>query len=164
MNARSKSKPESEIGDAAQGLASLHPIEAMTALERSVGSREAAVQWLALATMHAYQSNAKKITLFLDPERRAWAKSVYRPYDLPPPSPGVAEAVFCLLDQELPRSADARGIRVEIEGMAIDVEVRTSTEDGERRVALKFPNRARLVTQTAGFRRFARPRKFTPVR
>jgi hypothetical protein len=116
-------------------------LKEMSELERDEDKDEAALKWLALATLHGITANAKKISIRQSKEGKVQVQAEYRKSELP--SPGmpiggnIIEAVRAITHLEGDKGKTPLAIGVRDGSIEITVNLKRE-EDGES-VTLKFP-------------------------
>jgi hypothetical protein len=121
--------------------ATTDPLKEMSIVKDDEDKDEAGLKWLALATLHGINANAKKISFTRSKNGTAKVTAEYRKSELPSPGPDVGGKIIetvrgiTHLDGEKAKSALALGIRES----SIEVNIKMKrAEDGEK-VTLEFP-------------------------
>ena len=102
---------------------------------------EAGLKWLALATLHGINANAKKISFTRSKNGTAKVTAEYRKSELPSPGPDVGDKIIeavrgiTHLDGEKAKSALALGIRES----SIEVNIKMKRAGDGEKVTLEFP-------------------------
>ena len=82
-----------KVQEMCECYAAKDPLSSMSQMVDEADTDEAAVKWIALATLHGINSNAKKIKISqLGDSVKVTAE--YRPTDLPAPNGDIAEKIF----------------------------------------------------------------------
>ena len=126
-----------KIQEYIDGLASSDPVTEMGRLE-DADTSEAAMKWLALAALHAFQFNAKKITLINAGEGVSWVRAKYRTGNLPTPPSRILKRIFDEVGKDLSSEAGAR-LSLRIQDREYEIEVRLARESDMDKLVLKFP-------------------------
>ena len=121
--------------------ATTDPLKEMSELKKEADKDDAALKWLALATLHGINSNAKKITVTRSEDGDINVSAEYRAAELP--SPGgqignrIIEAVreITHVDQDKGKTPLALGIR----GGNIEISVKVKRDKDNESISLKFP-------------------------
>jgi hypothetical protein len=121
--------------------ASTDPLKEMSALPQDQDKEEAALKWLALATLHALTAGAKSITLAVTPGGQAFVTAKYREGVLPSPGPeigaGIVKAMRQITHLEGPK---AKGpLALGLKNDSLEIKVKVSSKDGQEELTLKFP-------------------------
>jgi hypothetical protein len=117
------------------------PLKEMSVVKNDPDKDEAALKWLALASLHGVNYNAKEVTItrFKDGELRVTAK--YRESELPSPGSEVGAKIMDAvreithIEGDKGKSPLALGIRND----SIELQVKMKTKDDREKVTLKFP-------------------------
>lgn len=116
------------------------PLQAMSQMANDADVDEAAVKWLALATLHGINANAKKITISQAADESVQVIAEYRKTDLPVPSQPIAHKVMEAV-REITHIKDDKGklpLSLGIRGSSIDIQVKVNAKGGHNSVTLKF--------------------------
>ncbi len=121
--------------------ATTDPLKEMSALKKDEDRDEAALKWLALATLHGINSNAKKITINKSKGEDISAIAEYRAAKLP--SPGIiigdkiidAVRTITHLEGKKGKTHLALGIRDD----SLEITVILKRENDNESITLKFP-------------------------
>ena len=121
--------------------ATTDPLKEMSDLEKDVDKEEAALKWLALATLHGINANAKKISIMKTKEGTVKVMAEYRKTDLPPPDSDIGgkiiEVVRGITHMEGDKAKTPLALGVRDGSIELTVKLK-STDDGEK-VSLNFP-------------------------
>jgi len=113
----------------------------MSELETDEDKDEAALKWLALATLHGINANAKKISIKQSKDGKVQVQAEYRKSELPSPGTPIGskiiEAVRAIthMEEDKGKTPLAIGIR---DG-SIEITVSLKKEEDKESVTLKFP-------------------------
>ena len=117
------------------------PLKEMSTIKSEEDQDEAALKWLALSALHGVNGNAEKITITRSKEGDINVSANYRQSELPSPGSAVGakilEAVkeITHIESDKGKTPLALGIRND----SIEVQVEVSSEEGQEKVTLKFP-------------------------
>jgi hypothetical protein len=130
-----------KVQELADCFATTDPLKEMSTLARDADMEEAALKWLALATLHGINSNAEKISLTKRNDGTVTVTAEYRRTELPSPGPQIGEKILGAargithLEGDKGKTPLALGVR---DGnVELDVKLKRS-EKGET-LTLKFP-------------------------
>ena len=121
--------------------ATTDPLKEMSELAKEEEKDEAALKWLALASLHGINSNAKKVSIHKRAGGDVKVIAEYRDAELPSPGAQIGDKIIDAvrgithLEGEKGQSLLALGIR---DG-AIDIKVKLKKEGGNESVTLEFP-------------------------
>ncbi|HEJ83163.1 MAG TPA: hypothetical protein ENO25_01220 [Desulfobacteraceae bacterium] len=122
-------------------FATTDPLKEMSELGKEEDTREAALKWLALATLHGINMNAEKITIQRSGEGRVKVTAKYRPAELPSPGRSIGEKIIqevreiTHLEEEKGKTILALGVR---DG-SLDLQVKVKKDEDGEKVTLRFP-------------------------
>jgi hypothetical protein len=121
--------------------ASTDPLKEMSVLPGDQDKEEAALKWLALATLHALTSGAKSITLTVSPGGEAVVTAKYREAVLPSPGGEVGAGIVRAMRQinhfEGPK---AKGpLALGLKNDSLEISVKVASDEGREELTLKFP-------------------------
>jgi hypothetical protein len=130
-----------KVQELADCFATTDPLKEMSALAADRDMEEAALKWLALATLHGINSNAAKISIARQKDGAVSVTAEYRQAELPSPGTRVGAKIFdavraiAHLEGDKGKTPLALGIR---DGnVELDLKLKRS-EAGEK-LTLKFP-------------------------
>jgi hypothetical protein len=113
----------------------------MSDLEKDVDKEDAALKWLALATLHGINANAKKISIMKTKEGTVKVTAEYRKTDLPAPDSDIGgriiEVVRGITHMEGDKAKTPLALGVRDGSIELTVKLKSS-DDGDK-VSLKFP-------------------------
>ena len=121
--------------------ATTDPLKEMSVLKTDEDKDEAALKWLALATLHGINAYAKKISITRSEDGQVKVMGEYRKADLPNPGSEIAEKIIdsvrkiTHLEGEEGSTPLAMGVR---DG-SIEITVKLKKEGNGETVILKFP-------------------------
>ena len=121
--------------------ATTDPLREMSILENDADKDEAALKWLALATLHGINANAKKISVMKKKDGTIEVMAEYRKTDLPTPGSEIGEkiieAVRGITHLEGDKGETPLALGVRNGSIELTVKIKRSHE-GEK-VSLQFP-------------------------
>jgi hypothetical protein len=117
------------------------PLKEMSVVKNDSDKDEAALKWLALATLHGMNSNAKEvsITRSTDGEVRVTAK--YRESELPSPGSEVGSKIMEAV-REITHIEGHKGktpLALGIRNDSIELRVNLKEKEGREKVTIQFP-------------------------
>ena len=117
------------------------PLKEMSVVKNDGDKDEAALKWLALASLHGVNDNAREVTITRSKDGEVRVTAKYRESELPSPGSEVGakimEAVreFTHIEGAKGKTPFALGIRDD----SIELEVKMKTKEGKEKVTIKFP-------------------------
>ena len=121
--------------------ATTDPLKEMSDLEKDVDKDDAALKWLALATLHGINANAKKISIMKTKEGTVKVTAEYRKTDLPAPDSDIGgkiiEVVRGITHMEGDKAKTPLALGVRDGSIELTVKLKSS-DDGDK-VSLEFP-------------------------
>jgi hypothetical protein len=117
------------------------PLKEMSLLEKEKDEDEAALKWLALATLHGINANAKQISIAKSGNGKVEVKAQYRETLLPNPGLEIGGKIIEVvrgvthLEEEKGKTDLALGIR---DG-SIEMNIKLEKKDDIESVTIKFP-------------------------
>lgn len=122
-------------------FATTDPLKEMSALVNDEDKQEAALKWLALATLHGVGAGASRIELTLTPGGEAVVTAKYREATLPSPGPEIGALIIQAM-REITHFEGKKGkgpLAVGIKNDNIEIGVKVSSKDDKEELSLKFP-------------------------
>jgi hypothetical protein len=122
-------------------FATTDPLKEMSELVREGDTGEAALKWLALATLHGINMNAKEIAVLQSEDGQIKVMAEDRPAELPSPGRSIGEKIIesvreiTHLEKEKGKTTLALGIR----DSSIELKVKVKKNENGEKVTLKFP-------------------------
>jgi hypothetical protein len=113
----------------------------MSVVKDDADQEEAAIKWLALASLHGVNNNAKEITLTRSKNGEVRVTAKYRETDLPSPGPDVGAKIMDAV-REVTHIEGGKGkspLALGIRNDSIELQVKMKTKDEGERVTIKFP-------------------------
>ena len=122
-------------------FATTDPLKEMSDIKGDADKNEAALKWLALAALHGVNNDAEKISITRSDDGNVTVTAEYRQKDLPSPGSEVAERIIeavtgiTHIEGDKGKTPLALGIR----DSSIDLKIKLKTEDGGKKITIKFP-------------------------
>lgn len=138
---KDKSNIHLKVQELCDCYATNDPLKEMSVVKNEADQEEAALKWLALASLHGVNNNAKEVTLtrLRNGDVRVTAK--YRETDLPSPGAEVGAKIMEAI-REVTHIEGGKGkspLALGIRNDSIELEVKMKTKDEGERVTIKFP-------------------------
>lgn len=117
------------------------PLKEMSKLTKEQDKAEAALKWLALATLHGINMNAEEITILKSADGQVKVVAEYRAAELPSPGPVIGEKIIrdvreiTHLEEKKGKTILALGVR---DG-SVDLTVKIKKDEDVEKVTLRFP-------------------------
>ena len=117
------------------------PLREMSNIGREADKEEAALKWLALATLHGIDAGAEEISIRQGPDGRVRVTAQYREAELPPPGAAIGEKIIealrgiTHLEGDKEKSPLALGVR----DSSVELTVKIKKGKNGESVSLKFP-------------------------
>lgn len=121
--------------------ATTDPLKEMSELTKEADKDDVALKWLALATLHGINSNAKKITVTRSEDGEVNVTAEYRVAELPSPGGQIGKSIIeavreiTHVDEDKGKTLLAIGIR---DGN-IEIGVKVKKDKDNETITLKFP-------------------------
>lgn len=119
--------------------ASTDPLKSMSQMVDESDAEEAAVKWIALATLHGINSNAKKINISQSGDS-VTVTAEYRQTELPAPNEAIAQKIMSVIREITHIDADKGELPLSlgVSGSSIDIDVKVKSKKEKNSVTLKF--------------------------
>jgi hypothetical protein len=120
--------------------ATTDPLKEMSEIKEADDKDEAAIKWLALATLHAVNDNAKEVTISRSPDGEVKVTAKYRESELPSPGPEIGEKIMAAvreithIEGEKGKSPLALGIRQD----SIELKIKMKAKHKGEKVTINF--------------------------
>jgi hypothetical protein len=117
------------------------PLREMSIVEKEVDKEEAALKWLALATLHGIDAGAEEISVQSGSDGKVRVVAEYREAELPSPGTTIGEKIIQMLrgithlEGDKGKSPLALGVR----DSSIELTVKVKKDKNGESVTLKFP-------------------------
>lgn len=115
------------------------PLGEMSKVPQEQDMEQAALKWLALATLHGINDNAEKISITRNEDNSVDVSAVYRKTTLPNPGRDIGSKIVDDLHQITHMEEGKIPLSVGIRGNSIDLEIKVKKKDGKEKVSIKFP-------------------------
>ena len=140
-NMKEKRNVHLKVQELCDCYATNDPLKEMSVVKNDSDKDEAALKWLALASLHGVNNNAKAITISRSKDGEVRVTAKYRESELPSPGSDVGtrimEAVreITHIEGDKGKSPLSLGIRND----SIELQVKIKTKDDREKVTIKFP-------------------------
>ena len=117
------------------------PLKEMSEVKDDENQEEAALKWLALASLHGVNNNAKEVTLTRSRNGDVRVTARYRETDLPSPGSEVGAKIMEAV-REVTHIEDGKGkspLALGIRNDSIELQVKMKTKDDGEKITIKFP-------------------------
>ena len=117
------------------------PLKEMSVVKNDSDKDEAALKWLALASLHGVNSNAKAITISRSKDGEVRVTAKYRESELPSPGSDVGARIMEAI-REITHIEGDKGkspLSLGIRNDSIELQVKIKTKDDREKVTIKFP-------------------------
>jgi len=128
-----------KVQEMCECYSSTDPLKSMSQMVNEADADEAAVKWIALATLHGINANAKSISISISGEA-VHVIAEYRPAELPAPNRAIAEKIMASV-REITHIEDAKGrlpLALGVRDSSVDVEVKVKSKKDKQTVTLEF--------------------------
>ena len=119
--------------------AATDPLKSMSQMVDEADAEEAAVKWIALATLHGINSNAKKIKISQVGDS-VEVIAEYRTAQLPAPNSAIADKIMAAV-REITHIDTPKGklpLSLGVSGSSIDIDVKVKSKREKTSVTLEF--------------------------
>lgn len=119
--------------------AATDPLKSMSQMANETDADEAAVKWIALATLHGVNSNAKKIKISQAGDA-VTVTAEYRTSELPAPNRAIADKIMEAI-REITHIEDSKGkmpVSLGLRDSSIDIDVKVKSKKEKNSVTLEF--------------------------
>ena len=117
------------------------PLKEMSVVKDDANQEEAALKWLALASLHGVNNNAKEVTLTRSRNGDVRVTARYRETDLPSPGSDVGAKIMEAV-REVTHIEGGKGkspLALGIRNDSIELQVKMKTRDDGEKITIKFP-------------------------
>jgi hypothetical protein len=117
------------------------PLKEMSVVKNDGDKEEAAIKWLALASLHGVNNNAKEVSLTRSRNGEVRVTAKYRETDLPSPGSDVGAKIMEAV-REVTHIEGDKGktpLSLGIRNDSIELQVKMKTKDEGEKVTIKFP-------------------------
>ena len=122
-------------------FATTDPLKEMAELQQEGDVEDAGVKWLAFATLHGINQNAKKITVAKNTDGQISVTAEYRPAHLPSPGNKAGEQIFSVIRDitHLEGKSGEIPLAMGVRDSSVQMNVKLETDNGLEKLVLKFP-------------------------
>jgi hypothetical protein len=123
-------------------FATTDPLKQMSIIQKEPDTAEAALKWLALATLHGIDAGAEKISLRIEKDGQIQVTAKYREALLPSPGKAIAEKIMEAL-REITHIEGEKGkipLSLGIRNSSIDLGISLKSEEETGKLTLSFPD------------------------
>jgi hypothetical protein len=117
------------------------PLKEMSVIKNDEDKDEAALKWLALASLHGVNNNAREVTIVRSKDGAVRVTAKYRETELPSPGSEVGakimEAVREVAHFEGPKGKTPLALGIRNDSM--ELKVKMKTKEGGEKITIKFP-------------------------
>jgi len=117
------------------------PLKEMSVVKDSPDKDEAALKWLALASLHGVNNNAKEVTITRSKDGEVRVTAKYREAELPSPGSDVGANIMEAI-REVTHIEGGKGktpLSLGIRNDSIELQVKIKTKGDREKITLKFP-------------------------
>jgi hypothetical protein len=117
------------------------PLKEMSVVKNDDDKEEAAFKWLALASLHGINNNAKEVTLTRSKNGDVRVTAKYRETDLPSPGSDVGAKIIEAL-REVTHIEGDKGkmpLSLGIRNDSIELQVKMKSKDKGEKITIRFP-------------------------
>ena len=117
------------------------PLKEMSVVKNDGDKEEAAFKWLALASLHGINNNAKEVTLTRSKNGDVRVTAKYRETDLPSPGSDVGAKIIEAL-REVTHIEGDKGkmpLSLGIRNDSIELQVKMKSKDKGEKITIRFP-------------------------
>lgn len=117
------------------------PLKEMSVVKNDGDKEEAAFKWLALASLHGINNNAKEVTLTRSKNGDVRVTAKYRETDLPSPGSDVGAKIIEAL-REVTHIEGDKGkmpLSLGIRNDSIELQVKMKSKDEGEKITIRFP-------------------------
>ncbi|RPJ22062.1 MAG: hypothetical protein EHM26_02220 [Desulfobacteraceae bacterium] len=117
------------------------PLREMSIIEKEKDKEEAALKWLALATLHGIDAGAEEISVQKGPDGKVRVVAEYRDAELPSPGTTIGEKIIETLRgiTHLEGDKEKLPLALGLRDSSIELTVKVKKDKNGETVTLKFP-------------------------
>jgi len=117
------------------------PLREMSIIEKETDKEEAALKWLALATLHGIDAGAEEISVQKGPDGKVRVVAEYRDAELPSPGTTIGEKIIETLRgiTHLEGDKEKLPLALGLRDSSIELTVKVKKDKNGETVTLKFP-------------------------
>ena len=138
---KDKSSLHLKVQELCDCYATNDPLKEMSEVKDETDREEAALKWLALASLHGVNNNAKEVTITRSKNGDVRVTAKYREADLPSPGSDVGAKIMDAV-REVTHIEGGKGkspLALGIRNDSIELQVKMKSKDEGERVTIKFP-------------------------
>ena len=117
------------------------PLKEMSVVKDAPDKEEAALKWLALASLHGVNNNAKEVSITRSKDGDVRVTAKYRETELPSPGADVGARIMEAV-REVTHIEGSKGktpLSLGIRNDSIELQMKMKTKDDREKVTIKFP-------------------------
>jgi hypothetical protein len=140
-NMKEKRNVHLKVQELCDCYATNDPLKEMSVVKNDSDKDEAALKWLALASLHGVNNNAKAITISRSKDGEVRVTAKYRESELPSPGSDVGARIMEAI-REITHIEGDKGkspLSLGIRNDSIELQVKIKTKDDREKVTIKFP-------------------------
>ncbi len=140
-NMKEKRNVHLKVQELCDCYATNDPLKEMSVVKNDSDKDEAALKWLALASLHGVNNNAKEVTITRSKDGEVRVTAKYRESELPSPGPDVGTRIMEAI-REITHIEGDKGkspLSLGIRNDSIELQVKIKTKDDREKVTIKFP-------------------------
>jgi hypothetical protein len=117
------------------------PLKEMSVVKNSPDKDEAALKWLALASLHGVNNNAKEVSITRSKDGEVRVTAKYRESELPSPGSDVGAKIMEAVREvtHIEGNEGKTPLSLGIRNDSIELRVKMKAKDGREKVTIKFP-------------------------
>ena len=118
------------------------PLREMSNISSDTDTQEAALKWLALASLHGINAGAKKISIRRSENGEVEVTAKYREARLPSPGKSTGEAILKAIREITYIDGEKGGLPLAlgIRDSRVDLDITIKKEEGWENVTIRFPD------------------------
>jgi hypothetical protein len=140
-NMKEKRNVHLKVQELCDCYATNDPLKEMSVVKNDSDKDEAALKWLALASLHGVNNNAKEVTITRSKDGEVRVTAKYRESELPSPGSDVGARIMEAI-REITHIEGDKGkspLSLGIRNDSIELQVKIKTKDDREKVTIKFP-------------------------
>ena len=140
-NMKEKRNVHLKVQELCDCYATNDPLKEMSVVKNDSDKDEAALKWLALASLHGVNNNAKEVTITRSKDGEIRVTAKYRESELPSPGSDVGARIMEAI-REITHIEGDKGkspLSLGIRNDSIELQVKIKTKDDREKVTIKFP-------------------------
>ncbi len=140
-NMKEKRNVHLKVQELCDCYATNDPLKEMSVVKNDSDKDEAALKWLALASLHGVNNNAKEVTITRSKDGEVRVTAKYRESELPSPGSDVGTRIMEAI-REITHIEGDKGkspLSLGIRNDSIELQVKIKTKDDREKVTINFP-------------------------